>query len=371
MLNIELFESCIKNQKNIKFLVIDKTFFNKEKVPFFPFQEYDKFNILFEKIRKIVKLIENDYIFVIFYEYYFGKKIFNYEDKDIIINNLKSIMKGIKNVFFFLPFLYENEKGPNKEELNDILEYCEQVPVDHKVHPFIYWEVENNTKYDENKNKWISNEVFIVYEDEIILSHKKGVYYKEVLPELFKKYNYYYGMGKNEIVAKNLNNIKIAKIIDKYFYIGICKEARDEIDYLKFYFNKFDYSILDEKIKKVCEKKKKLFQKLNAPSYFEKKFFIIISNSTELYDIIHTFPDQSIIIQSDPKSTQAFSINYSKNLNFKLKKSNFSIIIEKEKDLIFLREMIKGNIFNLVKNIDCSSIITSENYVLIIIFNIN
>ena len=41
-------------------------------------------------------------------------------------------------------------------------------------------------------------------------------------------------MSKNEIY------IQISEIIDKYFYIGICKEVKDEIDYIKFYLNKFD-----------------------------------------------------------------------------------------------------------------------------------
>lgn len=311
------------------------------------------------------------YIFVIFYEYFFGKKILSYKQKDDIINNLKNIMKGLENIFFFLPFLYENEVGPDKNELKDILNYCEQVPVDYQTHPFIYWEVENNTKYDKNKTKWVSNEIFVLYKDEIILSHKKGVYYKEVVPELFKNFNYYYGMGKNKIIAKNNVNAKIAEIIDKYFYLGICKEVKDEIDYLKFYFIKFDYSILNENLKKICEDKKELFQRLNAPSYFEKKYFIIISNTTELYDIIHTFPDKSIIIQCDPESTQAFSISYSENFKYKLEKSKFNIIVEKEKDLIFLRKMIKGNIFNVVKNINCTSSTNYENHTLITIFSIN
>ena len=203
------------------------------------------------------------------------------------------------------------------------------------------------------------------------MSHKKGVYYKEVVPELFKKFNYYYGMGKNKIITKNKINSKIAEIIDKYFYLGICKEVKDEIDYLKFYFIKFDYSILNEKLKKICEDKKELFQRLNAQPYFEKKYFIIISNITELYDIIHTFPDKSIIIQCDPESTQAFSISYSDNLNYKLEKSKFKINVEKEKDLIFLRKMIKGNIFNVVKNINSITSTYSESNTLINIFFIN
>ena len=44
-------------------------------------------------------------------------------------------MKDIKNVFVFLPILYKNEKEPNKEELDDILNYCEQVLVCYKAHP--------------------------------------------------------------------------------------------------------------------------------------------------------------------------------------------------------------------------------------------
>lgn len=371
MFNLKSFESCILNKRNIKFITIDKTFFSKEKIPFFPLPEAEQYNTLFQKIKTIIEVNSKYYIFVIFYEYFFGRKILKCNQKDSIINNLKNIMKGIKNVFFFLPFLYENEVGPDKNELKDILNYCEQVPVDYKTHPFVFWEVENNTKYDKNKTKWISNEIFILYEDEIIMSHKKGVYYNEIIPELFKNYNYYYGMGKNKIITKNKIKSKIAEIIDKYFYLGICKEVKDEIDYLKFYFIKFDYSILNEKLKKICEDKRELFQRLNTPPYFEKKYFIIISNTTELYDIIHTFPDKSIVIQCDPESTQAFSINYSENLNYKLEKSKFKIIVEKEKDLIFLRKMILGNIFNLVKNINCITSTNSENNTLINIFCIN
>ena len=63
-------------------------------------------------------------------------------------------------------------------------------------------------------------------------------------------------MGNNKIITKNKIKSKIAEIIDKYFYLGICKEAKDEIDYLKFYFIKFDYSILDEKLKKYVRIKK-------------------------------------------------------------------------------------------------------------------
>ena len=34
-------------------------------------------------------------------------------------------------------------------------------------------EVENDTKYDKNKARFISNEIFVIYRDEEILSHKK------------------------------------------------------------------------------------------------------------------------------------------------------------------------------------------------------
>lgn len=371
MFNIQLFQSCIENKKNIKFITIDKDFFHKKKVSLFPSEDMTQINTLFEKIKTIVETIENEYIFIIFYEYFFGKIIFNFKDVNSIINNLKSKMKEIKNAFFFLPFLYENDRGPNNEELKDMLNYCKQVPVDYKKHPFVYWEVENNTSYDSKKTRWISNEVFVVYRDDIILTHKKGVYYKELIPELFNSFNYYYGIGKNRISTQDEVNMKIAEIIDKYFYIGICKEVRDEIDYMKYYFTKFDYSVLDDDLQKICEKKKKLFEDLKIPSFFEKKFFIIISNSTELYDVIHIFPNNSIIIQSDPKATQCFSVDYSKNLNYKLKVSKLKLLVEKEKDLFIMKDIIKSNIFNIVKNIDCSTIAISYNNTIINIFNIN
>lgn len=94
----------LANKKNIKFITIDKTFFSKEKVPFFPLPEAEQYNKLFQKIKAIIEVNNRYYIFVIFYDYFFGKKILNFKQKDNIINNLKNIMKGIKNVFFFFHF---------------------------------------------------------------------------------------------------------------------------------------------------------------------------------------------------------------------------------------------------------------------------
>lgn len=104
MFNLNTFESCIQNKKNIKFITIDKTFFSKEKVPFFPLVEAEQYNILFQKIKTIIGMNNKYYIFVIFYEYFFGKKILSYKQKDDIINNLKNIMKGLENIFFFFHF---------------------------------------------------------------------------------------------------------------------------------------------------------------------------------------------------------------------------------------------------------------------------
>jgi hypothetical protein len=266
--------------------------------------------------------------------------------------------------------LYENKEGPASDELKDIKTYCEQVTVDYYIHPFVYWEVENNLSYDENKKLWLSNEVFVIFNNEIILSHKKGLYYKEAMSDLMKKYNYYYGMGNNIIHTKKEENLKFAQLIDKYFYIGICKEATDELEYIKQFFINFDSSILVNNLKIIVEQKKELFKKLTQFFYSQKKYFIIISNSTSLKDIMHTFPEDGYVIQCDPKCCQVFKIKYNHNFLLKKKELNFNITNLNEIDFLEFKEIIGNNIFNIIK-IKKSVNVTIEDIYQINMYNID
>ena len=373
MLNHEYFEKCLKNRKNIKFLLIDKIFI-KSHFDNLDKEKMNKLDIksLFNKIREIIKLIEIDnIIFVVFYEYFFNRNVLSYEQKDNIINTLIKIMSDINNAFFLLPFLYENKSGPDEEELKDIINYCADVDVDYRKHPSVFWKVTDYANYEKEKTKWFSNEVFVIFNGNIILSHKKGSYCNEVMKEVFKKYNFYYGIGKNKILATNEGDKKIADIFEKYIYIGICKEVVDEIDYIKYYFNKFDSNILCKDLKKIVENKQQLFKKLNGQLYRDKTYFIIISNTMNLNKIIHTFPDGSIVIQSDPNNSQVLEIQYSQNIISKLEKMNFSKDFSEEKDINIFREIIERNLFNVTKKINCVNVTNYENLYLIEMFNIN
>ena len=109
---------------------------------------------------------------------------------------------------------------------------------------------------------------------------------------------YDFGFGINNIITKNEQYIKIAKVINKHISIQICKEVKDEVNFLRKYFIDFNEEILIGENKKFFISKKKLLKSLEIPEHMNKNIYIILSNSTTTKDVLHTFKEGSLIVHS-------------------------------------------------------------------------
>ena len=91
---------------------------------------------------------------------------------------------------------------------------------------------------------------------------------------------YDFGFGINNIITKNEQYIKIAKVINKNISIQICKEVKDDVNFLRKYFIDFNEEILIGENKKFFISKKKLLKSLEISEHMDKNIYIILSNST-------------------------------------------------------------------------------------------
>ena len=124
---------------------------------------------------------------------------------------------------------------------------------------------------------------------------------------------------------------------------------------------------MNESDQEIITKKRKLFQKYNdGMNYDKKKYFIIQSNTTNIYTCLHQFPNNSIIIQVDPKSSGIFRVKY--NRVFKEKINDLNKREEKFNSEINLRNKSFGeqdwNIDKIKQEMELSRIIkeTDEIY---------
>ena len=142
---------------------------------------------LLNEMNKLLSTLKEGINLVLFYEYFFSRKPILYKAKEELISKIKNVSKNYKNTLFFFQFFINWKKLP-KKNIDDIINYNNFI---FSNHPFVNWEV----NYDciiitKDKKNWIANEVFVIFTDEVILSHKKAVYYKELTSKkLFKMYN--------------------------------------------------------------------------------------------------------------------------------------------------------------------------------------
>lgn len=215
-----------------------------------------KFDYILEEIQNLLSnpLFNQGIKIILFYEYFFGRKPILYNNKKQIISQIINVSKNLDNTLFFAPIFYQLEKEPSDEYINNIIEYNNCIQTNH---PFANWDINNCITISKEKKLWISNEVFVIYKDEVILSHKKAVFFKEVTSKiLLNKFNYDFGFGINNFITQNNDYINLAKLINKYISIQICKECQDELLFLRKYFIKFDENLLSGENKEFFTQKK-------------------------------------------------------------------------------------------------------------------
>ena len=200
MNDFSIFESCLKEKKNIAFIMINDNYYYQTSDIYEDKSGNKKLQINFQKdcekqidellneMNKLLSTLKEGINLVLFYEYFFSRKPILYKAKEELISKIKNVSKNYKNTLFFVSIFYQLEKAPKEEYIDNIINYNNFI---FSNHPFVNWEV----NYDciiitKDKKNWIANEVFVIFTDEVILSHKKAVYYKELTSKkLFKMYN--------------------------------------------------------------------------------------------------------------------------------------------------------------------------------------
>ena len=319
---------------------------------------------LLKEIDNVLSTFNEGINLVLFYEYFFSRNPISYKAKEELISKIKNVSKKYKNTLFFAPIFYILEKAPEKEYIERIINYSTIIETNH---PFAKWDVNYDfLEITKDKKDWVANEVFVIFENEVILSHKKSVFFQEFTSKLLHRfYNYDFGFGLNNVLTKNNNLLNLVKIINKYISTQICKECQDELLFLRKYFIQFDESILISDNKKYFQEKKKLFKEFEDPKHMEKNLYLIFSNTMTTESILHTFKEESIISHVDPINNGIFSIKYNKVISKKIKESIKNINNLNENDYICLSNLMKRNYFNVISEIkynydkkDC----TANNY---------
>ena len=364
MNDFSIFEKCFREKKNITFIMINDNYqsfdiysscHTKSQQITINFNRVNKMQID-DILIEITNLLSKDSFskginIILFYEYFFSRKPILYKAKETLISKIKNVSKNFNNTLFFVPIFYQLENEPDEEYIENIINYNNCIITED--HPFANWDVNYFfIQITKNKKNWIANEVLVIFEEEVILSHKKAVFFYEIVSkELLETFNYDFGFGLNNIITNNNNVIELAKIVDKYVSIQICKECQNELLFLRKYFMKFDEEKLYGDNKKYFIEKKKLFQKLEMPKDMEKNIYLIFSNSTTIENILHTFKENSIIAQIDPFSNGLFTIKYNEVVKAKIKELIININDLTETEYTYLSNIIKRNFYNVVSEI--------------------
>lgn len=282
----------INEEKELRPLNIQKDPYNK----FFKYQysmkdnyyrPFNNFSHIENCLKQIGKKFESfggKLVFVIFNEYFFGKKILTKVDFNKLCKLLLLIADQNPNIhlFFFINIFMEEEKV-NKNEMEV---YKER----YNINEFNFRTSEQLIAYKSDK-KWFSNSTFIVYKGDPIIKYSKSSFSNEDY-----NFNYKFGFGNLEIIQENDISKKISESIDIFICMDITIRS-----YYNF-INRNDFSFCGDKFEANRIKEfQNLLQKYKNKSGKKKKIFIIQSNSIELSSNLDNFDENSIIIQVDPK----------------------------------------------------------------------
>ena len=80
---------------------------------------------------------------------------------------------------------------------------------------------------------------------------------------------------------------------------------------------------MNESDQETITKIRNVFKKYNdGMDYNKKSYYIIQSNTTNIDTCLHQFPNNTIVIQVDPKSSGIFRVHYNRGFNEKIKDFN-------------------------------------------------
>jgi len=299
-MHYEIKENNVKNEKEL----------SKKEINFV-------INLIKENINDYTKRI----IFIIFSEYFFSNVPILEDKRDTIMRMISSSFSKFE-IFFLYNFLYKLKKPLNKNEIEDLKEYLINANTDNRIFNLNLTNGKNHSLIcNENLNNWYTNESVLTYNNKVILTQKKQNFYKEI-PLICE--NFSLGFGGKEAKINSLEpEIKLYQYFKDFFNIDICMDAQHGFSFKRENYMKNDISYLSKEDQDIIQRKRKVFKKYyNGEDYNKKDYYIIQSNSTDLSDILHHYPENKIIIQVDPNSSGIFCTKYSKSVIKKLEDLN-------------------------------------------------
>lgn len=273
-------------------------------------------NSIFTLLEQQLKKFTNRTILIIFCEYFFSRLYLAEKEREEIIKELEKVDSNKNQILYLVNFLYELSQPPTAEEIKNLQIYLETIQINVKKFYFNPTNSSNIKLYNSNSKRWFTNETILIYNKKIIFSQKKQNYYKELY--IFNDDNFALGYGNKETkLNKYLPEYKIYKFIDDFMDLEICKDIQNLYTYYRENFMKDNIIYLSDEDQKKIIKKRKLFS-LQKRNYKTKKLYIIQSNTTDIKDILYSFPNNKLIIQVDPVASGIFKINYNETIKSKI-----------------------------------------------------
>ena len=269
---------------------------------------------ILEILQSEIKNYKKRTIFIIFNEYFFARTPISESERNTIINLFSNQPNNDNELLFLMNFLYQIKEPLKNEEKEDLKIYLSQISCDVKLFKL---NVSKDTIFHDDIDIWFTNESVLVYNKKIIFSQKKQAYYGE-LKKL--RFNFSLGFGGKQT---NLNSKDPEYILYKYLdsdiNIDICLDIQNQYSFKRKKFMNESISYLSESDQEIIRKIRNIFKKHNdGQDYDKKNFYIIQSNTTNIYGCLQQFPNKTIIIQVDPKSSGIFRINYTKGFDNKI-----------------------------------------------------
>lgn len=278
----------------------------------------NEINFVINFIKKQMNGYKNRTILIIFNEYFFSNIPILEDERNLLIEKISNSFSK-NEIFFLFNFLYKLKNPLTKKEKDDLKEYLNLASTDDQIFNLNLTNGSNNSLiYNEEINNWYTNESILIYNNKAIFTQKKQNFYKEM--PLIKE-NFSLGFGGKETKIKSIEpEIKLYKYFKTFVNIDICLDAQHGFSFKREKYMKNDIRLLSEEDQDIVKKKRKIFNKFNnGEDYYKKHYYIIQSNSTDISDILHHYPENKIIIQADPNSSGIFYTKYSESITKKLR----------------------------------------------------
>ena len=215
------------------------------------FLEEKQINYFFDELSKNLINFDNKIIFIIFNEYFFGKKICKKEKLSLICEKIKSLSNNFPKIYlFFFVNLFIEENNINVKDM----EVYQQM---YNISNFSFQFSKRKIIYNEEDVKY-SNTTFIIYDGVPIIKYLKSSYFEEIHP-----FNYKFGFGNLIIIKEDDLSKQLSEIIDIYLCMDITIRPYYEL------IKSTDFSFSGDK--NAVKRIKKLQSILNTNQTLKKK----------------------------------------------------------------------------------------------------